>query len=198
MTRRLLNLLTLLSLLLCVAVCVLWRLPGNDQRLSYVRWRVNGMKVTGTSIWFWRYDGDSGMRWESYWEVFDTLDDRRAATAKERLPPQGFHTRWYEFPTWTDPGDLSPLREWTWWRFHGDWGEQHATGSDDVTVIMRRSWSNARLPLCVPPLLFAILPTWRAVRFLPGRARRRAGRCPSCGYDLRATPDRCPECGSQR
>ena len=29
------------------------------------------------------------------------------------------------------------------------------------------------------------------------RARRaREGRCPECGYDLRASPGRCPECGA--
>jgi hypothetical protein len=60
----------------------------------------------------------------------------------------------------------------------------------------------APFPLVVALLL--ILPArWLARRrsaWLPlvsrRERRRRAGRCPACGYDLRATPGRCPECGA--
>jgi len=45
-------------------------------------------------------------------------------------------------------------------------------------------------------LMFFVVGRSQVRTFLRQRHRRRAGLCLTCGYDLRATPDRCPECGA--
>lgn len=55
------------------------------------------------------------------------------------------------------------------------------------------------LTLRFPSLgLFIALPALWLVRRRPWRMLRRVdhSRCARCGYDLRATPGRCPECGT--
>ena len=59
--------------------------------------------------------------------------------------------------------------------------------------------SHYRLSLWWVAALTAVVPAVSAARRLPwGRwfGHRMAGLCRRCGYDLRATPDRCPECGA--
>jgi hypothetical protein len=58
--------------------------------------------------------------------------------------------------------------------------------------------NDAIFPLWSAVLTTAILPAlWMRSTHRDRTLRRgaRAGLCPSCGYDLRATPGRCPECG---
>ena len=51
------------------------------------------------------------------------------------------------------------------------------------------------LPLWIPTLLFAAYPAYRLLPFHRRRKRKKLGLCVKCGFDLRASKDRCPECG---
>src|SRR5688572_24099284 len=51
-------------------------------------------------------------------------------------------------------------------------------------------------PLWALVLAFSVIPAAKVFLALKIRRRRRAGLCRACGYDLRASPERCPECGT--
>jgi hypothetical protein len=58
------------------------------------------------------------------------------------------------------------------------------------------NWVTAtRVPLLWPWLVCAVAPAWAVIRRLP-RRRRALHVCTVCGYDLRESLERCPECGA--
>jgi hypothetical protein len=176
--RRLFNLAVAVSLVLCVVTGVLW--VWSSSQVDEVTCIRDGTRYTAHF---------AGGR----------LIVQVTNSGSFNLVEQGFRWRRY-------PGPAAVGEEWMWtasviqrgrpavfgfWRGtvpNGDWGG----GPSSSAVVIAPVW-----PVLV---LSAALPVVWLIRY---RRRRRAqrrlslNRCPTCGYDLRATPDRYPECGAQ-
>ena len=86
---------------------------------------------------------------------------------------RGFRSGWYRLSYWR--------KAWDPW----------STGTDEVMYALEI----AHVWLVGSFLLVGLGTSPALTRGLRRRRRLARGGCPACGYDLRATPDRCPECG---
>jgi hypothetical protein len=185
MKRRLLNLLTLASLLLCAAAVALWlRSPFVSDRLA---WGSARTSPHASVQWFTVRTSDGGLllRW-----------DRREYTGRPPRPKP-----------WDEP---SPT-DLTWERSEPvSLAELYPPGSFLQRAGFRLTRSRTlygstaeahdgrtlAFPFWAVAAASAVLPGALVLRKRTALRRARRGLCPACGYDLRATPARCPECGT--
>jgi hypothetical protein len=113
-----------------------------------------------------------------------------------RRHPDGFFLpdEWhrYQFSRNSPAGDFlkGVIERGRLWRALGITASFEEIGSPPAVTIVC-----AVIPYSIPISLAAALPVARTAARLM-RRRPPTGLCPACGYDLRATPDRCPECGT--
>ncbi|HEY2589607.1 MAG TPA: hypothetical protein VGI81_27930 [Tepidisphaeraceae bacterium] len=176
MTRRLFTAASALSLLVCVAL---------------------------TSLWIASYHGDFGLSLvddtrpdNATWQDF-FVDQGRAGTLAtgydagmsnvEASETRGKHRRWTFLgrpPILVGYAINDAQSGMVDWAFAGF-----------STVGRHPGYSVTIIPLWAPVLLTGTLPMVWIARLGRTLRRKRLGLCPTCGYDLRASTERCPECG---
>jgi hypothetical protein len=205
---------TVLSLVLCLATCVLWvRSYWYGELLQRVRNAHDEEFTWQYRRPVWVYCG--GLRIEANQYRSSTYWSRRANANFEDdyKPGTSYYRRVFSAadPVWKYPAiagetdhppdaaiDGGHLKWSTFLGFKWGWGYQdgermHPSNHDWKT------WTQVVIPLWFIALLPALLPAARLGPALKRRRLRRAkaeGSCARCGYDLRVTRERCPECGT--
>jgi hypothetical protein len=122
-----------------------------------------------------RKEHAAGVRWdhETYRIILGPIHPWGMQGSVVNLTPDGYFGN---APLWLGFGrnDFPPTTS------HGQTSVQHCA--------VAPAWP-AAVALALLPLLWLVQTTRR-------RRRVRMGCCLTCGYDLRATPERCPECGA--
>ena len=185
MLRRLFTLLSAGSLLLCVAAVALW---------------VRGRHV---GEWVCYAFGDSQVACLHSAEgsvaailMRDSPPPDQRWVYEQSRPPQLHTPVHYEG---IDPALMEALGDKaTVYRLGGFWAWNY-----DIALHWTKDTRTKQRGVAVPwwsiAALSALLPArWLQLRRREARRRRRQkrGLCHACGYDLRATPGRCPECGA--
>jgi hypothetical protein len=167
------------SLTICLASLVLWPLSlfriFTLQRMGAKRNDV--LLVIGGCITYSSQDG--------------SVVEKNIANSLAQNPD--VHPGSWFFRTWRNREQYFDYRQ-SWRetvRFSND---QRTTTFARTGETMNQRW--VTIPLWAIAWLGAIVPAFALKRYLLRRRRRRRGECLDCGYDLRASPERCPECGA--
>jgi hypothetical protein len=178
MRRKLINIVAVASFALCVVTVILWvRCLYAFDRISF--------DLGGRSYQVWTPNRAVFVQWTSrpyFTPGWDTEGPFNARTLSDFFRP--------EHRVWTD---TSGQPHTYWWLgfylrptyYQPPFGEN--AGCWFTTV---------GLPFYALFAATAALPAFRLRAALRRRSRTRRGLCAGCGYDLRATPQRCPECGA--
>lgn len=191
MKRRLFNILAALCLALSAALALLW--VAADDSYECLSFQHDGWPAPTLQRDTMVELGVSGGQL-----VLDTrtVDTDYSNLSERGLTPQAFERAYREIGRGTN------LR-WRSWE-HGarvagavlGFGAEHITipqAARQGGAVDDRRWS---MPVALPIALLCVSPALWFLRTHRRERRSRLGLCLCCGYDLRASKDRCPECGT--
>jgi hypothetical protein len=177
---------TFVSTLLCAATCTLWVRSywGSDHMVRRWMTAADAMAITHEDQQIEWTGGQ--VRWVLGRETYYHDGQAQVRLNAETARPYWSYGRLGRGHVYAQ--SPSPQNVWSWLGFAAwqeGWQSSFADSRRRVWAIP--AWALAAA-LALPPAIWM----FRRIR----RSRRDKGLCLTCGYDLRATPERCPECGA--